>query len=209
MKEIKFKDLDWYVLEEKEGKTKLLLKNVLDEERIKKYCEDDWYRDGKEVRHSDCVKPPFVWENSYIYKVILPNFLKDLGVDGEVTLLTKEEVESLPDEVKRCDDWYWTKSNATDSGDTYAYAWRVNNNGPVNNDVLYSTSAVRPVFYLDSTVLCSDNANHVNSLIEDVKEVCKNKVSEISKTLADNCPKTELVERVNKLTEIIKALFGE
>ncbi len=209
MKEIKFKDLDWYVLEEKEGKTKLLLKNVLDEERIKKYCEDDWYRNGKEVRHSDCIRPPFVWENSYIYKVILPNFLKDLDVDGEVTLLTKEEVESLPNEVKCCDYWYWTKSDATDDNDDYAYAWLVVTDGNLSsNGCVNNTYAVRPVFYLESSVLCSGDANPENLLNEDVKEVCKNKVAEISKKLEDNCPKTELVKRVNKLTEIMKILVG-
>lgn len=110
MKEIKFKDLDWYVIEETDDSVKLLLKNVLDEERIKKYSNDDWYVNGYEVRLTSDVKPPFDWEKSYVKNIILENFKNDLGIECDITIPSKEDIENLPIEIRKCNYWHWTNT---------------------------------------------------------------------------------------------------
>lgn len=151
--EIKFKDLDWYVIDVQDNKITLLLKDVLDEERIKKYCEDDWYREGNKVRHSDCVRAPFDWNKSYIKNVILPNFKKDLNVECEITLLSKEEIEKLPVNIRSCGEWYWTRTNASDSDDKFARVWRVFYIGFMNYGNVDFELAVRPVVCLNADLL--------------------------------------------------------
>ena len=107
MEKIKFKDLDWYVLEKDEENIKLLLADVLDEEHIKKYVDDEWYRDGYKVRHSSDIRAnAHGWEDSYIKNIVLDNFKKDLGIDCEVTLLTKDEALNLDPEIGCCNNWY-------------------------------------------------------------------------------------------------------
>lgn len=75
MKEYEIKEirgLEWHEL----GDNKYLLKNVLDENRIKKYVDDEWYRNGCEVRHNDNVREKFDWDKSYIKNIVLENFKK-------------------------------------------------------------------------------------------------------------------------------------
>ena len=208
-KELKFKGLDFiYIGDAEDGRKKILLKDVLTEEQIKKYCEDNKYRDGKEVRHSFNLYPPFNWKDSYIKTVILPNFIKDLGLseeDVEATLLSKEEVESLPEDIKKCNAWYWTKSNASNETDKFAYAWYVFSDGYVDRDDVYFTYSVRPVFYLDSALICSDEAKQSDSNWETSKLVCKNKLKDIT-TLDDDCDYEDLVSRVNEITDILKEM---
>lgn len=152
--EINFKGLDWYVLDTNEDKTKLLLKNVLDEERIKKYADDDFMINGHDVRHQDNIRP-FDWDKSYIKNVILPNFIKDLGIECEVDLLSKEEAEGLTEEIRECDDWYWTKTPYSSSSN---FAWNVNSSGFVNyGNNVYSANGVRPVLVISTTLLVSED----------------------------------------------------
>lgn len=188
---INFEDLEWYVLETNENTTKLLLKDVLDEERIKKYSEDDKYCERNEVRHSFNLYPPFNWENSYIKNVILPNFIKDLGFyrdNVEATLLSKEEVETLPNDVKKCNAWYWTKSDATDDNNTYAYAWSVYSDGSVNWNYVNNTIAVRPVLILPTNLIMNENTRQMacsEEYIEEFENMSGENQLKIIKTLME------------------------
>lgn len=185
MKEINYKNLDWYVLEENEETTRLLLKNVLDEERIKKYCDDEWFRDGQEVRHSSDVRAPFNWENSYINNVILPNFVEDLGIECEATLLTKEEAENLPDEIRCSNDWYWTKTNASDECYTSAYVWYVNLRGRLDDSLVYSSRSVRPVIILKSSSNLKSVENEGKTPFTDISKKIQNCIDELNDILKE------------------------
>lgn len=158
MEKIRFKDLDWYVLEKDNENIKLLLVDVLDEEHIKKYVDDEWYRDGYEVRHSSDKRCGKTWEDSYIKQVILENFKKDLGIDCEVTLLAKEEVNNLDDEVRRCNDWYWTKTGIEDA--TSLYFAGVSYNGHSNTYFASYYLGVRPILSMKISNLALDNINN-------------------------------------------------
>lgn len=157
MKEIKFKDLDWYVIEETDDSVKLLLKNVLDKERIRKYSNDDWYVDGYKVRLTSDVKPPFDWEKSYVKNIILENFKNDLGIECDITIPSKEDVENLPYEIRKCVNWYWTNtpSHFLAAG---AYA-RVYGVRPAGELIQWSSVAdsrgVRPIITLKKE-LCTE-----------------------------------------------------
>ena len=150
--EISYKGLRWIVIEEIDEEVKLLLKNILDEERIKKYSDDEWYINGKYVAHTSDIRPPFNWDKSYIKNTILPNFLKDLDVDGNMDLLTKEEVENLPKGIREIDDWYWTKTNYENDG-RYAMAWFVHCGGGVYGYDVDSAGivGVRPVITISKS----------------------------------------------------------
>ena len=149
--EISYKKLRWIVIEETDEEVKLLLKNILDEERIEKYSDDEWYINEKYVVHTSDIRAPFNWDKSYIKNTILPNFLKDLDVDGNIDLLTKEEVENLPEEIRGSNDWYWTKTNY-ENDDRYARAWFVSQYGVLYGYGASSTSCgVRPVITISKS----------------------------------------------------------
>lgn len=107
--EITFKTLEWNVVKDNGDTIELLAKNVLSADLIKAYSDDDFMINGSDVRHTDTIRP-ISWEDSYIYKTILPNFKEDLGIEGVVTLLSREEFDALPEELKKCNDWYWTRT---------------------------------------------------------------------------------------------------
>lgn len=149
MKKIKFKDLDWYVIEETDDSVKLLLKNVLDEERIKKYSSDDWYVDGYEVRLTNDVKPPFDWEKSYVKNIILENFKNDLGIECDITIPSKEYIEKLPIEIRKCNCWYWTNTPSYFNAAAYAYVSFVSPAGELNQwNRVTDSYGVRPIITL-------------------------------------------------------------
>lgn len=157
MKEIKFKDLDWYVIEETDDSVKLLLKNVLDEGRIEKYSNDDWYVNGYEVRLTSDVKPPFDWEKSYVKKVILENFKNDLGIECDITIPSKKDIEKLPIEIRKSNHWYWTNTPSRfNAANAYAYVYNVYPTGelhPWNN--VSNSHGVRPIITLKKE-LCTE-----------------------------------------------------
>lgn len=156
-KEIEYKKLKWYVIETNEKETRLLLKDILDEERIRKYSTNDWYVNKCFVAHSYYIRAPFNWDNSYIKNTILSNFEKD--IECKATLLTKDEAKSLPCEVRKCNDWYWTKSNASNKNDRCAYAWDVDRDGNLDySDVdRVSIRGVRPVIKISTSKLLEES----------------------------------------------------
>lgn len=157
MKKIKFKDLDWYVIEETDDSVKLLLKNVLDEERIKKYSSDDWYVDGCEVRLTSDVKSPFDWEKSYVKNIILENFKNDLGIECDITIPSKEYIEKLPIEIRKSNHWYWTNTPSYfNAAIAYAYVYNVNPTGELHLwHHVANSNGVRPIITLKKE-LCTE-----------------------------------------------------
>ena len=166
--EIKFKDLDWYVIDIDGDKVKLLLKNILDEDTVTKCVDDEWYRNKQYVRHTSCVRPPFDWSKSYIKNTVLPKFKELLNVECEVDLLSKEEVKALPEDIRKCNDWYWTKTNASDQSDKFTYAFRVNSDGYLSYIGVSSDCGVgaRPAVSLDTSSLYTKKKGDKNPFVE-------------------------------------------
>lgn len=151
MKSRRIGNLDWIYLGEEGNKEKYLLKDVLDNERIAKYADDEFMYNGHDVRHQDTIRP-FDWNKSYIKNTILPAFKKDLNVDYELDLLSIDEIRELPDEIRECNDWYWTKTPHSDSTNS---VWYVHTYGYVDYASANGTSyGVRPVIKLEKSDVC-------------------------------------------------------
>ena len=157
--EITINDNTYFVLkiDEKKHEVTYCMKNVLSREEMLKYFTDPWYQDSSDycVRYNSDVRNNR-YEDSYIYKVLNSSFkedkLKELDIIGDVRLLTKEEVENLDEKHRNINKWYWTMTpynnmeNLEDGSN--AYVFRVNSDGYLNWNNVYSTYGVRPVFTL-------------------------------------------------------------
>ena len=210
--EIKFQGLDWYVIDFNNDEVKLLLKDVLDEERIKKYSDDDFMINKHEVRHQDNIRE-FDWDKSYIKNTILPNFKNDLNIECEVDLLKKEEVENLQDEIKKCNDWYWTKTkNSSNAYDAFfvissGYVYYIGN--------AYDACGVRPVVVLKSDIFLSEEARQESCNEKIEKEIEKIKIDEKNRIQAlstgnfvykVNQPTKIIIYKINELIDELKKL---
>lgn len=152
--EIKWKGLDWIIIGLDNENIRLLLKDVIPRSILEEIIEDKWYlASDNNVIMSDNIRPPFNFEESYVNTDILPEFLFNLDIEdrqgiADIDLLTKEEVENLPEEVKKCNDWYWTKTNY-ESDSKYAYVWNVYSSGNLySSNVTGSTLGLRPAVSL-------------------------------------------------------------
>jgi len=175
-----YKELEWYIINETEKESLLLLRECLSNEQIAKY-----FLEKAMVNFEYCVKfndkqSPW-WDESYIQKVLNTRFLSDLDINdlnqmktilelnGErrivedyVRLLTYEEAKDLPLEIRKTErDWgYWTMSPSyftVSSSYSWAIVFYVGGSGsdPGNliDDYVNITRVVRPVVSLKSSVL--------------------------------------------------------
>lgn len=198
METIKFKGYEWIKLEENDGKTRLFLKNTLDEDTLKKCVEDKWYLDGCEVRLAENLKPPFNWKNSYVKKVVLENFKKKLGIECDVDLISKEEAEKLNLDVRESDNWYWTKTSS--NYDKYAYVFIVCRTGFIDDYGVYRARGLRPVIQLDTKLLKQSNGIgkldiNTDEMTINGYEILQEQVFEVSNKV------NELIDEINNLKE--------
>ena len=200
METIKFKGYEWIKLEENDGKTRLFLKNTLDEDTLEKCVEDEWYLEGCEVRLTENVRPPFNWENSYVKKVVLENFKKILGIECDVDLISKEEAEELNLDVRESDNRYWTKTSS--NYDIYACAFYVDDSGIIYDYGVGLTLGLRPVIQLDTKLLKQSNGIGKLARCDDIKmthhgELYKPTENEEILRIKVN----ELIDEINNLNE--------
>ena len=140
-----------------EHKVTYCMKDVLSREEMLKYFTDKWYQDSSDycVRYNSDIRNNR-FEDSYIYKILNSTFkedkLKNLGVVGDVRLLTKEEVEALDEEHRNINKWYWTMTPYNDMNElkdgTYAIVFGVGSIGNLSTWYVYNKIGVRPVFTL-------------------------------------------------------------
>lgn len=151
---ITFKSLEWLVTKDNNTTIAMILKNVLDEERIKKYVTDEELRNGFEVVMTDTIKS-ISWEQSFIYNVVLPKFKEDLGINCEVTLPSKEEIEELSLEIRECDHYYWTRTPRKNGETVESSASFAGVSGGGSYDVWVASysGGVRPLLIIDKELL--------------------------------------------------------
>ena len=162
--EIEISGNTYFVLkiDEEKHEVTYCMKNVLSREEMLKYFTDPWYQDSSDycVRYNSDIRNN-KFEDSYIYKVLNSTFkedkLKNLGVVGDVRLLTKEEVEVLDEEHRNINKWYWTMTPYNDMKNledgSYAYVFYVYSYGYLRGNSVNGTSSVRPVFTLKTDKL--------------------------------------------------------
>ena len=194
----KFKGYEWIKLEENDGKTKLFLKNTLDGDTLEKCVEDKWYLDGREVRLTENVKPPFNWENSYVKKVVLENFKKILGIECDVDLISKEEAEELNLDVRISDNRYWTKTSL--NNDIYAFVFYVDGSGSIEDVNAVFAYGLRPVIQLETKLL--KQSNDIEKLDINTDEMTINGYEIIQEQVFELANKVnELIDEINNLKE--------
>ena len=215
MKTINYKNMEWIILEQNKDCTKLLLKDVLSAEIIKDICEDEsYYENG--MAHRNNLKYPYDWKISNIRMVLNTRFLdnyldkNDLEKMGDdyVRLLTKDEVEDLDDEIKECDDWYWTMSRYDSSN-----VWYVSSSGSLSNGNVYDFDyGVRPVITILTSKISSDTTGDMTSKTTGGEEFNEesNKIEQIDMKYYQDEPANicdlahkifEIIDEVNKLKE--------
>jgi len=152
----------YFVLNVRDKEIDVCMKSVLSREEMLKYFTDKWYQDSTDycVRYNSDVRNNR-YEDSYIYKVLNSTFkeekYKDLNIIGDVRLLTKEEVESLDEEHRNIDKWYWTMTPYNDMNElefgSYARVFRADVNGYLYNYYVNDTFGLRPVITLKTESL--------------------------------------------------------
>ncbi len=152
---LKFKGLEWYVIKDNGSTIDLLPTKVLSEELIKKNVTDEIMRDDFEVRMTDTIRP-ISWKESFIYKKLLPKIKEDFEAEN-VTLLSKEEIEALPLEMRACGEWYWTctpmeNDYPVECATRFAYVY---SSGDSYSDWLGASNAygVRPLVSINKDLL--------------------------------------------------------
>ena len=140
IKYVEFKE-EYFVSED------ILSKEIIDDIVEDKRCLDS----EKDVRYNNDIFDNS-WKNSFIRKILNNNFkekyLNNLDLDGEVRCLTKEEVESLPSNLRETSRYgYWTMSPYSFSG-AGADVFYASSSGCLYWNNVHSTNGVRPVFTL-------------------------------------------------------------
>ena len=131
-------------------------KTILSKEIIDDIVEDKRYLDSeKDVRYNNDIFDNS-WKNSFIRKILNNNFkekyLNNLDLDGEVRCLTKEEVESLPSNLRETSRYgYWTMSPSGNG--SYANVFAVSSADYLGNWSVDISNGVRPVIKLKTEEL--------------------------------------------------------
>lgn len=140
---------EWYIINLKDNETTLFMKDKMPVSRVEKYFSERLLDSDKDVKFDTKGKNPW-WADSEIRFILNSIFLNDLDVkqmnkmvttvklddqerttEDYVRLITKEEAESLPQEILKCSGeyGYWTMSPSLFSDNFVAYEFRVYSTG--------------------------------------------------------------------------------
>ncbi len=154
---VEFSNYDWYVIDEDNDTTTLFMKDKMSVDEINDFFDSEYLDGDKDVIFS---LHDNKWRDSIIRAVLNTEFLSEFdrnklrpmttnlnGIEtvDYVRLITKEEVEKLPEEIRKCsgDYGYWTMSPYSDSSNG---VFAVHSSGYVGNPSAYNTyRGVRPV----------------------------------------------------------------
>lgn len=151
--EIQYNGYSWYIIDKKIDSVMLLAKDCLQDEEMQFNNKND-----------------FDWNNSLIKKKLNEDFIgafneEQLNImhtnydenkysNDLIRLLTIREVENLPEEIRKCDDYYWTMSPSNfSSWHGTANVWNVFGDGSLSNRWTATALGVRPVISLKSEYL--------------------------------------------------------
>lgn len=152
---VKYKNFEWYVLEEKEESLVLLMKELLNEEVVIDICDDEEMYDNNHIAHIKNGEK-YDWKTSYVRKVLNDKFLdsylnkNDLVKMNEdyVRLLKLEEIE-WENEIFKSNDWYSLMTKMGPSHVAFVNAYGNASGDHAGSDWL----AVRPVIEVKKTTL--------------------------------------------------------
>lgn len=169
---VKYNNYDWYVIKVNDNNITLMMKDVLDEEKIKKCFTDKNYLDDDNDVRFNIDKTNFDWNDTYIKKVLNSTFLEEFNKeelnlmktnydedkysDDYIRIPTIREVEKLDINIRKSNKYYWTMSPYIFSSyNAIAYVWTVSSTGYLYDFWPTSGFGVRPVINISSDIMTS------------------------------------------------------
>lgn len=169
---VKYNNYNWYVIKVNNDNVTLMMKDVLDEEKIKKYFTDKNYLDDDNDVKFNIDKTNFDWNDTYIKRVLNSAFLEEFNKeelnlmktnydedkysDDYIRIPTIREVEKLDINIRKCIKSYWTMSPSYfNSSLTTAFVWSVHSTGYIGRSWSTSVYGVRPVINISSDIMTS------------------------------------------------------
>lgn len=162
---VKYNNYNWYVIKVNNDDVTLMMKDVLDEEKIKKYFTDESYLDDDNDVIFNIDKTNFDWNDTYIKKVLNSTFLEEFNreelnlmktnydedkySEDYIRIPTIREIERLDINIRRSNQYYWTMSPYYFSSvNASALVWHVTSTGNLSNNSSTNGNGVRPVINL-------------------------------------------------------------
>ncbi len=222
MRLVNYKNFEWYVIKENKKEKLLFMKDGLTVEQVKKYFTNNQMVDSDyDVRFNKDYTNPW-WRDSYIRQVLNTKFLEDLDLEDlnvmettvelntekvttkdYIRLITKEEVEKLPLEVKKTNRQYgyWTMSPYYfySSGSAYVFAvYGSSYPGYLSANYVNFSGVVRPVISLKSDIQLTDVNYSIASdhdcdvTIEEIEDIYEADTEDIAEKL------NEVIKYINE-----------
>ena len=154
---VEFGTYNWYVINEDDDTKTLFMKDKMSVHEINNFFDEKYLDSDNDVRFSFHDNK---WRDSIIRATLntkflacwdrdelrpMTTYLNGIETVDYVRLITKEEVEKLPEEIRKCSGQYgyWT---ITPNSDNARLVFYVHSDGRVNDfSANYSGRAVRPV----------------------------------------------------------------
>lgn len=162
---VKWSEYEWYVIGTKDNKYTLFLKDKMPKDLVERLFDSKFLDSDSDVRfNTNCEN--IWWKDSHIRMALNSEYLKYLNLDemirmkttvnidneestteDYVRLITKEEVEKLPEEILRCggEYGYWTMTPSLFIVDSSAREFSVNSTGTLSGNSVSYGCGVRPV----------------------------------------------------------------
>ena len=134
---------EWYVIKIENDEVTLMLKDVIG---TCTYSDNN----NNDFAESNCIKllNEFMKKININDLVILDrNYDEGKFYTGLIGIPTLREIEAMPMSVRECGDAYWTMTSSygVSEDSDYAFVFRVNSDGDLNDDYVDDRRGVRPV----------------------------------------------------------------
>lgn len=146
---VKYKDFDWYVLNENEDTVTLFMKDELNVDVVKDICEDETMYDVNRIAHFKVGKE-YKWKTSYVRKILNDKFLENyldkndlVKIDEDYVRLLKLEEIDWNNNIFKLSEPYWLMTKMGPSRVAYVYGY-----GDVSSISAGYLVSVRPVINL-------------------------------------------------------------
>lgn len=167
---VKYNGYEWYIIKIDNDNVTLLMKDKLGSDIMQSLFDEEYLDADYDAKFNLDVKNND-WADSIIRQILNEKFInkfnkselnimktnydKDKYSNDYIRLLTIREVEKLPEEVRRMNEYYWTLSPSNFSSyHSFAYVWRVMPSGSLYPWASVTDSfGVRPVINLRADYL--------------------------------------------------------
>jgi len=174
-----FGGFEWYVIAKDNDNLTLLMKDKLTSNQMTKYFDRKLLDGDYDIPFNQ--NSSNVWCDSQIRMALNSKFLEELDTTkmrlmattlishnkeyitkDYVRLLTKEELDKLPNDILKCSGQYgyWTMSPSSYGHSNHV--WFVYSAGSLNSNYASNSNGVRPVIYLTSDIIDACEITEVN-----------------------------------------------